>query len=387
MTSGRKLHRRDFIKLSAAAAGAAAASACAGVLHAADSGGQPGPSALPPGPTAPPFEPVEPTLAPTSSPSPVPSPTALPPGRVVLVRTEDRVEGIRRALDLLEADPVRGKALFVKPNFNSADAFPGSTHPDTLLTLGQALQEMGAGHLTVGDRSGMGNTRAVMQGKGVFAMADELGWSTLVFDELGSEDWSLLQPNSSHWRYGFALPRPVLAADGIVQTCCLKTHRFGGQFTLSLKNSVGLAARWVPGQGYDYMSELHASPNQRRMIAEINTAYQPELIVMDAMQAFIDGGPGPGHASRPGRDPGGNRSGCVGRCGCGHPALVRHHARSGWGADLRSGADRPGGEAGAGRVGPSEIDVDHRRRPQCGLRRASQGPAGGGLGLPIRSPR
>jgi uncharacterized protein (DUF362 family) len=152
----------------------------------------------------------------------------------------------------------------------------------------------------VGDRSGMGDTRAVMQGKGVFSMADELGWSAVVLDELGADDWTLLQPESSHWRYGFALPRPVLAADGIVQTCCLKTHRFGGQFTLSLKNSVGLAARWVPGQGYDYMSELHGSSNQRRMIAEINTAYQPDLIVMDAMQAFVDGGPDRGTRVAPG---------------------------------------------------------------------------------------
>jgi uncharacterized protein (DUF362 family) len=219
---------------------------------------------------------------------------------VVLVRTDDRVEGTKRALELLEVDSVRGKSLFIKPNFNSADPFPGSTHPDTLLALGKSLQAMGADHLTVGDRSGMGDTRAVMQSKGVFAMADELGWSTLVLDELGADDWTLMQPDSSHWRYGFALPRLVLAKEGVVQTCCLKTHRFGGQFTLSLKNSVGLAARWIPGEGHDYMNELHGSANQRRMIAEINTAYQPDLILMDAMQAFIDGGPDRGTRVAPG---------------------------------------------------------------------------------------
>jgi len=219
---------------------------------------------------------------------------------VVLVRTDDRAEGILTALNLLQADPVKGKSLFLKPNFNSADAFPGSTHPDTLLTLGKALGSMGAGHLTVGDRSGMGDTRAVMKSKGVFTMADELGWSTVVFDELAAEDWARLQPDSSHWAYGFAVPQPVLSADGVVQTCCLKTHRFGGQFTLSLKNSVGFAARWVPGEGYDYMGELHNSRNQRRMIAEINTAYQPDLILMDAMQAFINGGPEQGTRVAPG---------------------------------------------------------------------------------------
>ena len=39
------------------------------------------------------------------------------------------------------------------------------------------------------------------------------------------------------------------------------------------------------------MQELHASPHQRRMIAEINSAYTPALIVMDGVEAFISGGP------------------------------------------------------------------------------------------------
>jgi len=76
-----------------------------------------------------------------------------------------------------------------------------------------------------------------------------------------------------------------------VQTCNLKTHRYGGHFTLSLKNSVGFAAKRTRAGGYDYMSELHSSPYQRQMIAEINTAYAPALIVMDGVEAFVNGGP------------------------------------------------------------------------------------------------
>jgi uncharacterized protein (DUF362 family) len=87
------------------------------------------------------------------------------------------------------------------------------------------------------------------------------------------------------------VPRLLLEAESVVQTCNLKTHRYGGHFTLSLKNSVGLAARTVKGGGYNYMSELHSSPYQRLMIAEINTAYAPALIVMDGVEAFVDGGP------------------------------------------------------------------------------------------------
>ena len=46
-----------------------------------------------------------------------------------------------------------------------------------------------------------------------------------------------------------------------------------------------------PGGDYPYMNELHSSPYQRQMIAEINTAYSPDLVVMDGVEAFIDGGP------------------------------------------------------------------------------------------------
>jgi uncharacterized protein (DUF362 family) len=104
----------------------------------------------------------------------------------------------------------------------------------------------------------------------------------------------MMQVPGSHWQKGFAVARPVLEADGVVQTCCLKTHRYGGHFTMSLKNSVGLVAKWVPGDSYNYMSELHGSPHQRRMIAEVNTAYQPDLIVLDGVEAFVDGGPAQG---------------------------------------------------------------------------------------------
>lgn len=214
--------------------------------------------------------------------------------QVAFVKTRDRLTGVSRALELLEHNPVKGKALFLKPNFNSADPAPGSTHNDTLRALIGSLHQMGANRLTIGDRSGMGDTRAVMQHKEIFRLAEELGCETLNFDDLANDDWMLHQLRHSHWQNGFAVARPVMEAEGIIQTCCLKTHRYGGDFTMSLKNSVGLVAKQVPGDGYNYMSELHGSPHQRRMIAEVNAAYQPDLIVLDGVEAFVDGGPAQG---------------------------------------------------------------------------------------------
>ena len=222
-------------------------------------------------------------------------PTAAPStARVAFVKTRDRAAGVVRAIDLLGIGRFDGRDLFVKPNFNSADPPPGSTHEDTLVALLGKLRALGAGPLTVGDRSGMGDTRGVMEAKNVFRIAKDFDARVVVLDELGADDWELIQPPGSHWRHGFALPRLVRRAGGVVQTCCLKTHRFGGHFTLSLKNSVGLAAATVPGNPHDFMGELHRSSHQRRMIAEINVGYRPDLIVLDGVEAFVTGGPDQG---------------------------------------------------------------------------------------------
>jgi uncharacterized protein (DUF362 family) len=224
---------------------------------------------------------------------------AEPRARVALVRTTNRADGVKRAIALLKPAPFGAKDVFLKPNFNSADPTPGSTHIDTLNALVGELRRLGAGPLTIGDRSGMGVTRDVMAAKDIPALARDLNVKTVVLDELPETDWDPIRPAGMHWQRGFAFPRVARRAGAIVQTCCLKTHRFGGHFTLSLKNSVGFAAKQVPGDSYNYMTELHRSPSQRRMIAEINTAYQPAFVVLDAMQAFTTAGPDTGTLVEP----------------------------------------------------------------------------------------
>ena len=68
---------------------------------------------------------------------------------------------------------------------------------------------------------------------------------------------------------------------------------------MSLKNSVGLVAKKVPGGLHNYMRELHESPNQRLMIAEINKFYDVDLVVMDAIKAFVSKGPEAGDVVEP----------------------------------------------------------------------------------------
>lgn len=215
--------------------------------------------------------------------------------KIALVRTPDRNDGVRRAISLLESNPIKGKEVTLKPNFNTADPAPGSTHNDTLRALVSTLYEMGAKRIILAERSGPPDTREVMEKKSILKLAQEMDSDVINLQELGSKGWVHLEPEDSHWEHGFHFARAYLEAESIVQTCCLKTHAYGGHFTLSLKNSVGM----VPRTGYPYMGELHRSPYQRQMIAEINTAYKPDLILLDGVEAFVKGGPDQGTRVKP----------------------------------------------------------------------------------------
>jgi uncharacterized protein (DUF362 family) len=216
--------------------------------------------------------------------------------KISLVKTIDRTTGTKIAIDLLKIDPFKDKAVVIKPNFNTADPAPGSTHYDTLYELVLSLKRMGAKKITLAERSGPGpSTHDNMEKKGIFKMAKELGFEILDMQAMPADGWVLVEPKDSHWKKGFLFPKIFREAESIAVTCCLKTHQFGGHFTLSMKCAVGMVPPGLgPGsaQGsYPYMNELHSSPHQRQMIAEINTAYKPDLIVMDGVEAFVEGGP------------------------------------------------------------------------------------------------
>ncbi|HUK85478.1 MAG TPA: DUF362 domain-containing protein [Candidatus Acidoferrum sp.] len=220
-------------------------------------------------------------------------------GEVFILKTTDRSKGIPLLISKFGLADYSGKTVALKANFNSADPFPASTHIDTLSVLVRSLKEAGASEITLAERSGMGDTEQVLNEMGVFDLSKELGFNTVVLDDVGQQDWLKVERKGTHWIRGFYLAKIFHDADKVVQTCCLKTHRFGGHFTLSLKNSVGLVAKKVPDGLYDYMWELHGSPNQRRMIAEINNNYNLDFVLMDGIKAFTTGGPDKGTLVEP----------------------------------------------------------------------------------------
>lgn len=215
--------------------------------------------------------------------------------KVAFVKTENRDKGVKSSLSVLGLNPVKNKDVLIKPNFNTADPTPGSTHNDTLMALVDELWNMGAKTIGLGERS-YPPTREVMDQKGIVPLLKQKDVHIIDFDDLGERDWVECKPKHGHWENGFRIARPILETECLISTCCLKTHQFGGAFTLSLKLHVGVVPTFR--HGYQYMGELHQSPYQQEMIAEINQPFSPEIVVLDGIDAFTDGGPATGKRAK-----------------------------------------------------------------------------------------
>ncbi|MHA3964624.1 MAG: DUF362 domain-containing protein [Candidatus Thorarchaeota archaeon SMTZ1-45] len=207
--------------------------------------------------------------------------------KIAVISTNDRVYGVNKSFELLDIEPIKGKRVVLKPNFNTADPPPASTHMDTFRQILVKIQEMGAKSIIVAERCGPANTNEAFRKKGLYELANEFGFDILNLETVSEDQWVMKNLDGSHWKNGFLFAKVYDEAECVIETCCLKTHQYGGHFTLSLKNATAL----VPRVGYKYMNELHSSPHQRKMIAEINAAYNWDIIIMDGVLAFVDGGP------------------------------------------------------------------------------------------------
>jgi uncharacterized protein (DUF362 family) len=207
--------------------------------------------------------------------------------KVAVISTNDRVYGVNKSFELLDIKPIKGKRVVLKPNFNTADPPPASTHMDTFKQILVKVKEMEPGSLTVAERCGPANTEEAFREKGLYELSEEFDFDVVNLSTVPEDQWVKKNPEDNHWKDGFLFAKVYDEADAVIETCCLKTHQYGGHFTLSMKNATAL----VPRDGYRYMSELHSSPNQRKMIAEINASYKWDLVIMDGVLAFVDGGP------------------------------------------------------------------------------------------------
>ncbi len=212
--------------------------------------------------------------------------------KIFVISTEDRLTGLEQLLDMADLSFAKGKKVVLKPNFNSSNAFPASTHDNTIRGVVTALKNAGAGEMILGESSGPSGTNSVVNAKGTRALCQEIGCEFVSFDAMPQSDWENFNFQGMNWPGGLAIPKMFREDNGIVLLPCCKTHAFGGQFTLSLKLAVGMTPR-------ARRNAMHAAPRIRAWIADINKGFTPDLIVMDAIRVFTSGGPDSGTAANP----------------------------------------------------------------------------------------
>ena len=230
-------------------------------------------------------------------------PEAMPPiddgkSRVFIVKTGDRRDGISEAIAMFGGlGFAAGREVVIKPNFNSQYAFPATTHDDTIRTITAELGAVGAGNITLAESAGATTgsrtpTATVIQEKGTLQLCDEVGITFQSFDEPEVE-WETFEFDGMSWSGGLAIPK-LMRSDAVkILLPCCKTHTLA-DYTFSLKLAAGLPPRSRRG----IISDMHTSIYDK--VVDINRGFEPDLIVMDAMQCFIDRGPDTGTVRDPG---------------------------------------------------------------------------------------
>lgn len=183
-----------------------------------------------------------------------------------------------------------GQKVLIKPNVNSDDPAPGTTHPEVLAEVVRLVKARGA-YVVVGDRLNFNyKTIPTMKKLGLYDAAKNAGADEIVGFE--NEEWVRVAPaNAKNWPHGFRVPKRLSEFDHVISVPVLHTHFIAGH-SLAIKNLVGLIH---PG---DRML-FHSSRNIQEMIAEISLAVRPSLTVIDGTRAFIAGGPATGTLAQP----------------------------------------------------------------------------------------
>jgi uncharacterized protein (DUF362 family) len=213
--------------------------------------------------------------------------------KVFVVKADDREAGLEALLEMTDLSFAEGRDVTLKPNFNSSQPFPGSTHDDTIRGVSVGLKAAGCGSIALSESSGPSGTANVIGQKGTLGLCDELGIQFVNFDNLPDAEWESFEFDGMSWPSPLAIPKVMRDDHAVVLLPCCKTHQFGGHFTMALKLAVGLIKR-------PRRMSMHRSPNIRALVAEINMGFAVDLVVMDALSCFVSGGPDTGKTEHPG---------------------------------------------------------------------------------------
>lgn len=178
-----------------------------------------------------------------------------------------------------------GERVLLKPNMLSAKPPEAAvtTHPEVLRAVVELVQEAG-GVALVGDSPGIGGIDRVAERSGMLSVINETGAELTEFAES-------VEVSGAGTFKRFALARPYLEADKIINLPKLKTHEMM-TMTCAVKNLFGAVvghakAGWHLKAGAD--REMFA-----RMLVELYLLRKPDLTIVDAVIAMEGNGPGSG---------------------------------------------------------------------------------------------
>jgi uncharacterized protein (DUF362 family) len=187
--------------------------------------------------------------------------------------------------------------ILLKPNYNTADPFPGSSDPAFIRAIIEMLYKTGASKVILGERTALLHNRRALEQAGIVKVAEEAGaevrvfgkdsWSTL-FDFKG---WRRVKVPNGQFLHKVSLAREALDIEKIVYAPLIKMHH-AAEFTGAIKLSMGFVKPF-----FDQMT-FH-SKHLCEKLAELQLVLKPDLIIMDARKVFITGGPAKGEMREP----------------------------------------------------------------------------------------
>lgn len=213
--------------------------------------------------------------------------------KVAKVKFEGNLkEAIEKAVNLIggfERFIQKGDVVLCKPNFNTADPFPASTDFEFLKAVVELIYQREPKLVMIGESSTMSfNTKKVMEKLGVFQLLNlDSPPRIYVFEE-----WKWIKKEIPKGKYlkSVSVTEILERADKIILLPNLKTHKYA-QYTGALKLAVGFMKPLE-------RIKLHLAHLQEK-IAELNTIFRADLIIMDARKCFIKGGPAEGEIREP----------------------------------------------------------------------------------------
>ncbi len=207
-------------------------------------------------------------------------------GRLAVAGGAGPVENVRRAMAALggmEKFISRGDKVAIKPNaaWDRTPEQAANTNPEVVGELVRQCLAAGAASVVVLDNT-CHNAKRVFDRSGIGNAALTAGATVATQDSVGTSTANLGGITLGRWR----VLRPIIEADRLINVPIVKHHSLA-RATLGMKNWFGAVVGARPS--------LHQ--NIGRVCAELGTAFNPTLTVIDATRVLTGGGPTGGSLS------------------------------------------------------------------------------------------